>query len=255
MNQLAFLTAGPAALPVSLQATPEVVVGGGHVRDVRLGGDLTGHRAGTVHAGVVAGIALAAAQAEDPHRVPVTSLDGTVASVPTADLTTHATPVPTARHDVTVRTGDHVRARFEIELAGHASPPQVADLRELAARPLPDVAAEPAHTICALCGPDGRLRRAPSPRDGLVEGVLAPGEEACGPDDRVHLTVLLAAMACASAWVTGREATGLHLRLTAVPMGYEPLRLIAADDPVGGTRVLATDEDATVFAVLATTTD
>lgn len=254
MPELAFLSAGPSLLPAALQATPEVVVGGGHVRDVRLGADLTGHRAGTLHPGVAAGIAIAAACAEDPHRVPLTSLDGRVDTVPQAELSTHATPVPTARHDVALRSGRTVRARFEIELAGHAPMPQVADLRELAARPMPEVDPEPASTTCALCGPNGLLRRArPGRRADLVEGVIAPGEEACDPHDDVHLTVLVTAMVCASTWLTGEEPTGLHLRLTSRPMGYEPLRLSALHDPVGGVRVLATDEDATVHAVLATT--
>lgn len=252
MPELAFLSAGPSLLPAALQATPEVVVGGGHVRDVRLGTDLTGHRAGTLHTGVAAGIALAAAQAEDPHRVPLTSIDGEVGIVPQAELSTHATPVPTARHDVALRSGETVRARFEIELAGHAPVPQVADLRELAARPLPDVEPEPASLTCALCGPDGTLRRASRRRDDLVEGVIAPGEEACDATDHVHPTVLLAAMVCASAWLTGEEPAALHLRLFGVPMGYEPLRLLAHRDAVSGVRVLATDEEATVHAVLAT---
>jgi hypothetical protein len=249
------IPAGPAALPVQLQATPVVTPGGGHVRAVRLDADLTGHRPGTLHAGVAAGIALAAARAEDPYHLPVTSLDGTVAPVPQTELTTHARPVPSARHDVALLTGDHERARFEIELAGHVPSLEVADLRELAGGRLPDVVDERPSLICAVCGPGGPLLRTASRTPDVVTGVLSPGDEACDADDRVHPTVLLAVMTCVASWMAGEEPSGLHLRVAAVPHGYQPLTVVGHRDRAGGIRVALADLDGDVHAVLAPSWD
>lgn len=249
------IAAGPAVLPVELQATPVVSTGGGHVRAVRLGADLTGHHPGTLHAGIAAGIALAAARVEDPYRLPITSLDGTVAPVPQTELTTHARPVPSARHDVALSTGEHERARFEIELAGHVPSLEVADLRELAAGDLPEVVDERPSLVCTVCGPGGPLLRARSRNPDVVTGVISPGDEACDADDRVHPTLLVAVMTCVAAWVTGDEPTGLHLRVAGVPYGYQPLRVVGRRDPAGGVRVAVADLDGHVHAVLAATWD
>ncbi len=249
------ISAGPALLPASLATSPVVSTGGGHVRAVQLAGDLMGHRAGTLHAGMVAAIALAAAQLEDPDRLPVTSLDGEVWATPQVELTTHARPVPSARHQVDVATGQHVTARLEIELAGHVPVSQLADLRELVTTPLPEIAQDRPSSTCVLCGPGGLLLRAVDRRDDVVEGVMSPGAESCesDTDDRVHLAVLLTALTCASAWMTGEEPSGLHLRLFGRPQAYEPLRVVAHHDAATGVRVIAADEDGVVYALLATT--
>lgn len=262
------LPAGPAALGLELgEAT--TTDEGWLVRNFRAAPGLDGPP-GVLQGGFATGLTLAAARLAERFGAPATGLDARLhAPTPLGrDLQVRATPAEAAaRHRVQTLDGERLLVDAEVELAGHDVTPQVFDLLELTAVPLPPPQAQELLATCWVCGdrPTHPLAQRMLPAWHGPETVICPwvaDEELGDARGMVDPVVVSAMLACPTAWASfghvreRGDAVGLlasyHLRFFRDAPVMEPLRIVARCDQVDGprlhTRGALVDEDGVVYA-------
>lgn len=243
------------------------VVDGAIRRTLTTPRDLHGPQ-GILQGGLAVGVTAEAARLADRYGAPVTGIDARLHK-PTPlgrELTVDVRQTGPAHFDVVTRDGDTDLVSATVELAGHDTGPEVADLAELGGVPLPT--SEPQHRfpICWVCGPDHPegLRIHPAwHREGMISSPFIGDIDHA--DDRGMLSPLVVSsvLDCPTVWASmhvlqengwqGALLAGYHVRYFADAPAGEPLRTVARFDSNDGRKISArgalVDEAGTVYAV------